>query len=96
MIEFNRRFQSSPYRIFLNGSPIGVIFRQGHNVTTKRCGSCDHMLEEEWRTKAFAVSIDGRLWGPDGELRPKGKGGYSCRSFKRLKDAKAKVREMFE
>lgn len=96
MIEFRRQSQHSNYQILLNGHRIGEIFRQGHNVTTKRCSSCGHKLKEEWRTTAFAVSIAGRLWGPEGELVPRGRGGYSCRSFKRLKDAQAKVRELFE
>lgn len=95
-IEFKREFHYEPFRIFQNGMVIGEIFRQVNRVPVNPCKTCGHPAGEKEVTRAFAVSINGRLWGSDGELVRIGRGGYSNRSFRRLKDAKAKVRELFE
>jgi hypothetical protein len=75
------------------GEVVGEITHRYRDRKKPACETCGHVRTEQV-VRGFGLQINGRCFGPDNELRPKGKGGYSGMNVKRLKDAKAKAEEL--
>lgn len=83
-IKFSRT--NAPLKILdLKDKAIGVIH---HTYGYERCSHCGSETRETFIT-GYGLQIDGRYWGQGRVLRPKGKGGMSGVSMRRLKDIKA-------
>lgn len=83
------------YFLWVDGNCIGEWTRRHRNRRLAPCETCGHQ-DSETVVNGYGLRIYGRLFGADDRLLPKkAKNGFGGGEFKRLKDLKAYVEEVF-